>query len=150
MKDNKLLIAKIIAFYKLEEFQVAFYKAQVSSAKNEYFRRAFSKMVAIENTHAKFFAQQLNELNIPVPKVTGSLFTLAGAILGETVELTGSFNICRLGIILENHAMKMYQRLIEESKGYPDLYNTLWEYYLDEEFHTLWLKNYISLLMSEQ
>ncbi|MGI6225279.1 MAG: ferritin-like domain-containing protein [Peptococcales bacterium] len=143
MKNNKKLLEKLEAFYKLEEFQVAYYKAQVSESQNEYYRRAFSKMVDIESNHAKYFAEQLTILDIEVPKLTGSLFTLAGSILGESVELTGSLNTLKLGIKLESKAIEMYKIFIEETKDYPVIHNTLWDYLLEEEFHTLWMKDYL-------
>lgn len=146
MKNDKKIIDRIVAFYKLEEFQVAYYKAQVSSAEDYYYRKAFSKMVDIEGEHAKYFAKQLTQLGLEVPKVTGSLFTLAGTILGESVELTGSLNTCKLGVTLESHAITMYKTFIKESEDYPELNATLWEFLIDEEFHTLWMKDYLCKL----
>jgi len=143
MKSNELLVTRLIDFYKLEEFQVAYYNAQLSSSQGKYYSTAFSKMVEIESMHAEFFAQQLNELGIEVPKVTGSLFTLAGSILGDSVELTGFLNTCKLGITLENHAINAYQKFIIETESYPDLNKILWEFLIDEEFHTLWMEDYM-------
>jgi len=143
MGKQKNLISKLLAFYRLEEFQVAYYQAQLSSSEGEYFRRAFSRMVDIENSHAQYFSRKLNQMGIPTPKITGSLFTLAGSILGESVELTGSLNACKLGVALEKHALKEYKKFIIEAVDYPELYNTLWQFYLDEEFHTLWMEDYL-------
>ena len=143
MEDNKNLTSKLLAFYKLEEFQVAYYRAQLSSSQGILPQGLFSRMVDIESNHAQYFAKKLNELGVDTPKVTGSLFTLAGSILGETVELTGSINTCKLGVNLEKHAMKMYRDFIMETQCFPDIHNTLWQFYLDEEFHTLWMEDYL-------
>jgi bacterioferritin len=143
MENNNKLINRLLSFYKLEEFQVAYYKAQLSSSEGEYYRRVFSRMVDIESSHAEFFARKLKEMGMEVPKVSGSLFTLAGNILGETVELTGALNTCKLGVTLEKRAMQDYRNFIMETSSYPEINNILWEFYIDEEFHTMWMEDYL-------
>lgn len=142
--DTKL-ITRLKEFYTLETFQVAFYQAQISTSTNEYYSKAFEKMVQIESGHADFFAQLLDKSNIEVPKVIGSVFEFAGGLLGDLVGSTGSANTCKLGIALENKAMETYRTFISESKEkhYSELRNTLMEYLLDEEFHALWLRDYM-------
>ncbi|AFQ43254.1 demethoxyubiquinone hydroxylase family protein [Desulfosporosinus meridiei] len=142
--DDKLIF-RLKEFYTLETFQVAFYESQVSSSTNEYYKKAFKKMVEIESGHADFFAQVLTKADIEVPTIIGSAFELAGGFLGDMVSLTGSDNTCKLGIALENKAMEAYRTFIDESKDkhYSELRNTLMDYLLDEEFHTLWLRDYM-------
>ncbi|MHB1651556.1 MAG: demethoxyubiquinone hydroxylase family protein [Desulfitobacteriaceae bacterium] len=140
------LIHRLKEFYILETFQVAYYEAQLSSSTDEYYNKVFEKIVQIESMHADFFAQKLDKAKVGVPTVVGSLFDLAGSILGESVELTGPYNICKLGITLENKAMEAYRTFISEAEKYLTLRDTLMEYLLDEEFHALWLKNYMSQL----
>lgn len=143
--DNKL-IHRLKEFYILETFQVAYYEAQVSSATDYYYKKAFEKLTQIEKGHADFFAQKLEKAHEEVPTVTGSLFDLAGSILGESAELTGQYNTCKLGVALENKALKTYHDFIAETKDkkYVVLQNALMENLLDEEFHSLWLKDYMA------
>lgn len=143
---DRNLIFRLKEFYILETFQVAFYKAQSSSATDEYYGKAFNKLVNIEKGHADFFANKIEKANETVPAFVGSVFELAGNLLGETVESTGQLNTCKLGIALENKAMEKYQAFILESKekSYKILQDTLMEYLLDEEFHTLWLTDYMN------
>jgi bacterioferritin (cytochrome b1) len=68
---------------------------------------------------------------------------MAGRILGESIEATGPIQTCRLGIALETRAMKMYRKFIMNAWVSKELRNTLLEYLLDEEFHTLWMKDYL-------
>ena len=146
MIDRSERIKKLKEFYVLETFQVAYYEAQSSSTIDPYYNRAFAKMVQIESGHAQYFAQKIRELNEDVPVVNGSLFELAGRILGESVELTGPLNTCKLGVKLEKKAMAKYQELIAETQDDPELNGTLMDYLLDEEFHTLWIESYMKRL----
>lgn len=143
--DDKLIF-RLKEFYTLETFQVAFYEAQISTSTDEYYCKAFEKMVQIEGGHANFFAQVLDKAQIELPTITGSLFELAGGFVGEMVGSTGQHNTCKLGIALENKAMKAYRTFITESKNkhYSELRDTLMEYLLDEEFHMLWLRDYMT------
>ncbi len=143
---DKKLIFRLKEFYTLETFQVAFYTAQVASATDEYYGRAFQKMVQIEQGHADFFANKIEQAKEIVPTFVGSLLQLAGNLVGETAESTGQHNTCKLGVALENKAMEAYRTFITESKtnNYSILEDTLMEYLLDEEFHSLWLRDYMN------
>ncbi len=143
MDDN--LMSHLKEFYKLETFQVAYYKALVSSATDEYYSKAFEKLVKIEQGHADFFANKIDKANETVPTFQGSLFGLAGSLLGETVESTGQQNTSKLGVALEKKAIEKYRMLITEckEKNYILLRDNLMENLLDEEFHALWLADYM-------
>ena len=143
--DGKLIF-RFKEFYILETFQVAFYKAQVDSATDEYYRKAFDKMVQIEQGHADYFANIIEQTGEIVPENAGSIFKIAGHLVGETIESVGQHNTCKLGVALENKAMDKYRTFITESreKNYTIIRNTLMEYLLDEEFHTLWLRDYMN------
>ncbi|TGE33703.1 ferritin-like domain-containing protein [Desulfosporosinus sp. Sb-LF] len=143
--DDKLIF-RLKEFYTLETFQVAFYETQVSASTDEYYNKAFEKMVQIERGHADFFAQVLEKAQIEVPTFVGSIFKLAGNFVGEMVGSTGPDNTCKLGVALENKAIETYRTFIMESKSkhYTELRTTLMEYLLDEEFHTLWLSDYMT------
>lgn len=143
--DNKLIF-RFKEFYTLETFQVAFYNAQANSATDEYYKKAFEKMVQIEQGHADYFANIIDKAKEEVPSLVGSAFQIAGGIVGETVESIGRHSMCKLGVTLENEAMKMYREFIKESKEkkYEIIKDTLYEYLLDEEFHKYWLRDYIN------
>ena len=143
--DNKLIF-RLKEFYTLETFQVAFYEAQVASATDEYYGKAFQKMVQIEQGHADFFANKIDQAKEIVPTFVGSILQLAGNFVGEAAEFTGQHNTCKLGVALENKAIEAYRTFITESKNsnYSILQDTLMEYLLDEEFHTLWLRDYMT------
>ena len=143
--DNKLM-DRFKHFYTLETFQVAFYNAQANSATDEYYKKAFEKMVQIEQGHADYFANIIDRANEEVPAVVGSVFQLAGSFLGETVESIGQHSTCKLGVLLENKAMEMYRKFIKEAneKEYLIIKDTLMEYLLDEEFHSYWLQEYMN------
>lgn len=142
--DDKLIF-RLKEFYTLETFQVAFYESQVSTSTNEYYTKAFEKMVQIESGHADFFAQVLDKANIEPPTIVGSIFEFAGGFVGDMIGSTGPNKTCKLGVALESKAIETYRTFITESKDkhYSELRNTLMDYLLDEEFHTLWLKDYI-------
>lgn len=141
---DKQLIFKLKEFYTLETFQVAFYDAQVNSATDQYYKRAFQKMVQMEQNHANFFSSIIERAGETLPSFFGSTFNLAGKFLGEGVETNGQHDTCTLGVKLEQKAMKMYQEFIDQckQKKYVVIENMLMEFLLEEEFHTLWLNDY--------
>lgn len=143
--DDKLIF-RLKEFYELETLQVAFYKAQVDSAPDEYYAKAFNKLAIIEQGHVDFFRSLIEQAGESLPAKIGSLFKLTGHILGETIESTGQHNTCKLGVLLENEAIKHYKTFVSESKDkqYTVIRNTLIEYQLDEEFHKLWLRDYMN------
>lgn len=141
--DKDKLAHKLKEFYLLETFQVQYYQAQLSDAKDEYYRKAFQKMVNIERGHAEYFAQELRLKGIELPQVAEPFFMAAGRLLGESVELAGSYNTCRLGVVLENRAIDTYRDFIIKDWGDPVLRDTLMDYLIDEEFHTLWMQDYM-------
>lgn len=81
--DNNFIFS-LKEFYTLETFQVAFYNAQANSATDEYYKIAFEKMVQIEQGHADYFAEKLIQANEEVPSVVGTVFQIAGSLVGET------------------------------------------------------------------
>jgi len=144
MDDN--YVFRLKEFYVLETFQVAYYHAQVESATNEYYAKAFEKMVKVEQGHVDYFANKINLANEKIPSITGSFFQLAGIFVGETVEVTGQHNTCKLGVALENKAVEMYQAFINECKDkqHVTITDSLMDYLLDEEFHAVWLTDYMN------
>lgn len=148
---DKKLIYRLKQFYILETFQVAYYQAQVDASTDEYYTKAFEKMVKIEQGHADYFANKIELASETVPELVGSVFDLTGSILGETAEAMGQRNTCKFGAALEKKAMQEYQTFIQECKenNYLALNNDLMDYLLDEHFHTLWLTDYSKKLNEE-
>ncbi|WP_238455506.1 hypothetical protein [Desulfolucanica intricata] len=64
----------------------------------------------------------------------------------ESIELTGSINTCKLGVTLKSIAMEMYHSVIIKTWVDQSLRDKLMEFLLDEEFHKLWMKNYLNNL----
>lgn len=149
---DKRLIYRLKEFYTLETFQVAYYQAQVDASTDEYYTKVFEKLVKIEQGHIDYFANKIELANETVPVLVGSIFDLAGSILGETAEAMGQMNTCKYGAALEKKAMQEYQTFIQECKenNYFTLNNDLMEYLLDEHFHALWLADYSEKLKENQ
>lgn len=141
--DKSVLHYKLKEFYILEVLQYRYYKAQLSASQDEYYRKAFEKMVKIETGHVNYFAQKMIDEGLKLPPLVEPAFTFAGILAGEAAELAGPYNTCRLGVALETKAMEMYRKFIMGSWGDQELRDTLMEYLLDEEFHALWMADYM-------
>ena len=142
MNQGKLA-HRLKEFYILETFQVKYYSAQLSTSPDEYYRKAFDKMVSIESEHVDYFAQKLVEEGIELPQIVEPVFKMAGKLLGESVEFTGPFNTLRLGIKLESRAIEKYRYFILKGWGDQGLREKLMDHLLDEEYHTLWMQDYL-------
>lgn len=143
---HKKFAYKLKEFYLLETFQVKYYKAQLSASQDEYYRRAFEKMVYVEMGHADYFLNKMLQEGVEPPQIVEPFLKVAGSVLGESAELTGPYNTCRVGIALENKAIEMYRDFIIKGWGDPSLRDTLMGNLVDEEFHSLWMQNYIEHL----
>ncbi len=139
---DEQIIHRLKHIYELEKFQIAFYISQLSSIEDKYYHKAFTKLVETERKHATFFAYKLAKADIPIPKVGGTLADIAGSIVGESLELTGPTNTCKMGVALEKKTLLAYHNLIDELRGEPETREKLMEFLLEEEFHALWLQDY--------
>jgi len=134
----------------LEKFQIAFYQSQLSSTKDRFYYKAFRKIVYTEKKHAGFFAKKLAESDIQIPQVGGTLAELGGSIIGESVEITGPVNTCKIGVALENKTLSAYHKLIDDVREEPGFRDKLLEFLLEEEFHALWLQDYAKRLKERE
>lgn len=141
--DSKGLSYKLKEFYLLEVLQVKYYTAMLSETQDEYYHRAFKKMVKTEKGHADYFARKMKAEGVDPPQVIEPLFKMAGRFLGEAAELTGPYNTCRLGVALESKASEMYRDFIVKGWGEQELRDTLMDHLLDEEYHALWMRDYM-------
>lgn len=147
MKEQ--IIHSLRHLYELEKFQISFYMSQLSSTENQYYHNAFTKIVQTEREHASFFARKLAQADIPIPQVGGTLAEIAGSLVGESAEIAGPVNTCKLGVVLENRTLGEYHKLIHAIKGDSVLRDQLMEFVLDEEFHALWLQDYAKRLQRQ-
>lgn len=147
---DEQIINRLKHIYELEKFQIAFYMSQLSSTEDKYYHKAFEKIVETEKKHAVFFAHKLAKADIPIPKVGGTLAEFAGSIVGESLELTGQANTCKMGVSLEKKSLLAYHNLIDELRGEPEVRSKLMEFLLEEEFHTLWLQDYVKRLKQNE
>ncbi len=136
--------------YELEKFQIAYYMSQLSSTKDPFYHLAFNRMAQTGREHADFFAHILARADIPLPKVGGTLAELAGSILGESLELAGPENTCKVGIILTKKTLTAYHELIHGVKDNKKLSHKLLDLLLDQEFHALWLQDYAKRLNDKE
>ena len=146
---NKQMIRRFKQIYELERFLIAFCMSQLSSTEDKFYCFAFSRMVETEKEHAKFFAQKLAEKDISVPRLGANLAGAAGSIIGETMEFSGRSITCKTGVILGKKLIAAYQELLQVIKEFPqdtELGEKVLLFLLEEEFHTLWLKNYAKRL----
>lgn len=140
---NSKFIDRLKEFYLLETFQVAYYRSQLSTLTGAYNIKAFDKIIAVEESHAQYFASIIEKAKLELPTVSGTLFEFAGEILGESAKRLSTNGGLKLGIKLEQKAAETYRDFIAEAKTFPVIHDTLMEYLLDEEFHLLWLKDYV-------
>ncbi len=140
---NSKFIYRLKEFYILETFQVAYYRSQLSTLTDEYHIQAFEKLITTEETHAQFFANLIGKANLELPSLTGTLFNFAAQILGESAESISKTNGLKLAVMLEKKAAATYRDFISEAKTFPVIHHALMAYLLDEEFHILWLDNYV-------
>lgn len=136
--------------YELEKFQIAYYESQLSSMEDKFYHKAFTLIVRTKKKHADFIAKKLVEAGIEIPKVVGTLADIAGNVVGESLELTGPTNTCRIGVALESKGLTEYHELINHLKGEPELQDWLMEFMLEEEFYALWLNNYAKRLKQKE
>jgi rubrerythrin len=132
--------------YELEKFQLSYYTSQLSSTEDGFYHKAFLTMAETENKHVGFFVAKLKDAGHELPKVGGTLAEIAGSILGESLELAGPANACKVGVALENKALLAYHQLLPEIKEDREFRDHLLEFLLEEEFHTLWLQDYAKRL----
>ena len=141
---DKKLIYRLKEFYVLETLQVTYYNSQVNDTSDDYYGKAFQKMIETEQGHAAYFEAMLEGAGETIPSIVESMFKLAGSFIGESVEENGQHDVCTLGVKLENKAIEVYKTFIDEckQKNYTEIKETLMGFMIDEELHALWLQDY--------
>ncbi|NLI92730.1 MAG: ferritin-like domain-containing protein [Peptococcaceae bacterium] len=136
------MISQLKQIYELERFQINYYMSQLSTTEDTVLNKALIKIIETEKKHIDFFTQRFTEAGIDISKISTTIANLAGSIIGESVELTGPINICRIGVALEGKALNAYYDLIENNHVDSDLLEILIDFQLDKEFQMLWLQHY--------
>jgi len=150
---DKQTIQRFKQIYELERFMIAFCMSQLSSTEDKFYHLVFSKIVETEKKHARFFANKLAENDISVPRLTANIAKLAGSIMGEALELSGPTITCKTGVAVGKKLLIAYHELLQDITKDPEiaeLEEKFLLFLLEEEFHTLWLKNYAERLKQKE
>lgn len=139
---NKHIIGQLKRIYELEKFQITYYISQISSTQESILDKALSKIIQTDKEHINFFVHIFAGAYIEIPKITSAIADIAGSIVGESMELTGQANTCKIGVALEEKVLSAYYELIKENDLESKLQDQLTDFKLDKEFHMLWLQHY--------
>ena len=139
---NKQIIGQLKQIYELEKFQINYYLSQISSTQNSILDKALSKIIQTDKDHTDFFVHTFADKNIELPKIASTLADIAGSIIGESMELTGQSNTCKIGVALEEKVLSAYYELIKENDLESKLQDILIDFKQDKEIHMLWLQHY--------
>lgn len=146
---NKLIIGKIKRLYELEKFQLNYYLSQISPKRDTILDKALGKIIESSREHTDYFIHIFTEQRIEIPKIAGTIADIAGSIVGESMELTGQANTCKIGSALEEKVLNVYYELIDEKDLDSKLKDKLINFKIDKEFHMLWLQHYARYLNYE-
>ena len=145
---NKQIIGQLKRIYELEKFQINYYISQISSTQNSILDKALSKIIQTDKEHTDFFVHIFTDKNIEI-KIASTIADIAGSIVGESMELTGQANTCKIGVALEEKVLSAYYELIKENDLESKLQDKLIDFKLDKEFHMLWLQHYTQHLKNK-
>ena len=148
MKKEEL-IAKLNWFYTLELNQVDFYMAQARCMEDIYLFKTFTRVAGIEQQHVDNVAAQIKKLGFNPTKLGDVISPLLGKMAGFVAGSLGPKAVLKIGITLEEKAMKDYKDLIIRVSD-EHLSNTLWNNLIDEDLHTAWFANKLKELDSNQ
>ena len=143
---NEQIIGQLKRIYELEKFQINYYISQLSSTQNSILDKALSKIIETDKIHTDFFEHIFTEVNIEIPRIASTIANIAGSIVGESIELTGQANTCKIGVALEDKVLSAYYELIRENDLESKLDDKLIDFKLDKEFHMLWLQHFAQYL----
>lgn len=143
------IITKLNWFYSLELNQVDLYNSQSNSFKGTYPSQVFERISYIEQQHVDNIAEKIRDLG-GKPSILGDIIApIIGSLGGRVVSFTGLEDTLKINILLEEKAKKDYKEFIhiikEENKD-KELLNLLESNYIDEDLHTAWFKDHLSML----
>lgn len=145
--NDKQLIAKLNWFYSLELEQVDLYTAQAEQMEDIYLRKTLHRIAVIEQQHVDNMAASLRRLGAEPTRLGDVLAPLLGKASGAVTGVLGPKAVLKVGITLEEKAMKDYKDLIVRVDDHH-LFDTLWDNLIDEDLHTAWFANKLKELES--
>lgn len=148
MKEKELF-AKLNWFYSLELNQVDFYTAQAKAMEDIYLSKTLTRVAGIEQQHVDNIAEQIRKLGAEPTRLGDVIAPLLGKTAGYLSGALGSEAVLKIGITLEEKAMKDYKDLIVRVND-EHLFNTLWNNLIDEDLHTAWFANKLKELQQGQ
>lgn len=135
--------------YELEKFQLNYYHSQLSSNEDTTLNKAITKILETNKRHVACFDQLFARAHISESIIADKIADLTGTLVGESMELTGLKNTCRIAASLERKTLKIYYELTKDRSLDPDIFDILINFQLDKEFHLLWLQHYAQLLKQD-
>ncbi len=145
--NDKQLIAKLNWFYSLELEQVDLYTAQAEQMEDIYLRKTLHRIAVIEQQHVDNMAASLRRLGAEPTRLGDVVGPLLGKASGWATGVLGPKTVLKVGITLEEKAMKDYKDLIMRVDD-NRLFDTLWDNLIDEDLHTAWFANKLKELES--
>jgi bacterioferritin len=139
MKEKEL-IAKLNWFYSLELNQVDFYMAQAGLMEDIYLIKTLQRIAGIEQQHVDNIAAQIKEMGYIPTKLGDVISPLLGKTAGYLSGALGPAAVLKIGITLEEKAMKDYKDLILRVSD-QHISKILWDNLIDEDLHTAWFAN---------
>lgn len=138
---EKKIIAKLNWFYSLELNQVDLYSAQARAVEDIYLSRALGRIAVIEQQHVDNMAAEIRRRGAEPTKLGDVISPLLGKTAGSLSSLAGPKWILKLGITLEEKAMRDYKDFIVRVGNDRHLFDVLWDNLIDEDIHTAWFAN---------
>ncbi|MDA8096389.1 MAG: ferritin-like domain-containing protein [Clostridia bacterium] len=145
--NKKQLVGKLHWFYSLELEQVDLYTAQAKQMEDIYLAKTLARIAVIEQQHVDNMAAAIRRLDAEPTRLGDVLAPVLGKASGVISGVLGPKTVLKVGITLEEKAMKDYKDLILRV-GDEHLFNTLWDNLIDEDLHTAWFANKLKELQA--
>lgn len=139
MNENEI-ITKLNWFYSLELNQVDLYTAQSKNMEDIYLAKTLARIAVIEQQHVDNIAAEIKRRGAEPTKLGDVISPILGKVAGSVSGLMGPKTVLKVGIDLEEKAMKDYKEFIVKA-GDERLFNILWDNLIDEDLHTAWFAN---------
>ena len=141
--DVKNIISQLNWFYSWEIAQVDNYITQSKFVKDKYISLALARVACVEQLHVDNMAAHVKNLG-GIPTKSGDVIApYLGKLIGSITPSTGLSNMLRVNVAIELKAKTDYKKFIDNVTDI-DLLKTLWDNFIDEDFHTVWMIEEIS------
>jgi len=144
--ERRQLIAKLNWFYNFELNQVDFYSSQSNAEDDDYISLAFRRISVIEQQHVDNIGQLIRRLGAKPSPLGDVIAPIIGSAMGSVLSLTGTKNVLKANILIEQKAMQHYKELIHALRNDPDeeMIGVLQSNLIDEDLHAAWFANKLS------